>query len=455
MKIRKISNYEYELVKEGKMLVPGKIFANAKLMEGIRKDNTLEQIKNVSMLPGILKYSMAMPDAHSGYGMCIGGVAGFDIEEGIISPGAIGFDINCGIRLLRTNLFFKDMKSDMKNKFIDGLFKAVPTGIGKGGKIKLSMKDLNEILENGSQWLIKKGYGNKNDLINTEEKGKVKASHKNVSDKAKKRGIEQLGSIGSGNHFLEIQVVEKIFDKKTAQGFGLKKDQIVIMIHCGSRGLGHQVATDYIRLMEEKYSWYDKQLVNAPINSELGKKYLSAMNAAANFAFANRQMITYLVRNEFERYFPKSKIEVLYDVCHNIAKFEKHVIDGKKKNILIMRKGATRSFPKKPILIPGSMGTSSYVLVGTKKAEDISFASTAHGAGRVESRTKAREKINPHKVIRSLEKKGILLKARSYKGIAEEAPEVYKNVDEVVEISDKIGIGKKVAKLKPIAVIKG
>ncbi len=391
MELKKLSEVEWEIPRTGKMLVPGKIFASEKLMEDIKKDDTLKQVENVAMLPGILKASIAMPDAHQGYGFPIGGVAAFDIEKGIISPGGVGYDINCSVRLLKTNLTLKDINSK-KREVLHSLFRTVPSGVGRGSKLNLSKSELNEALKEGAQWAVNRGYGIKEDYEHTEDQGKLTPCNPDdVSQRAKSRGIGQLGSLGAGNHFLEIQVVEKIFNPEIADVFGLKENQITIMVHCGSRGLGHQVASDYIQEMEKKYPppEQDRELVNAPINSELGKKYLSAMNCAANFAFANKQLITHWIREDLKHYFPKIKIDVVYDVCHNIAKFEEHIINDKKQKVLIMRKGATRSFgpnhkelPEKykrtgqPVLIPGSMGTASYVLVGTKKAEEVSWASS-------------------------------------------------------------------------------
>jgi len=471
MKIKKISENIWEIPCEGKMNVPGRIFASDNLIKDIEKDKTLEQVKNVACLPGIINASIALPDAHQGYGFSIGGVAGFDIDKGVISPGGVGYDINCSVRLLKTNLTLKDIEKAGKKEVLHSLFRSIPSGVGRGDKLKVSKEVLNEVLINGAQWAVKQGYGNSEDYIHTEENGKLPNANPNdVSERAKARGMPQLGSLGAGNHFLEIQIVDEIFDKEIAKVFGLSSGQICIMVHCGSRGLGHQVASDYIKLMEKEYGWpeYDRELVNAPIKSELGKKYLSAMACAANFAFANKQLITHWIREDLKHYFPEIKIEVVYDICHNIAKFEKHLIDGKEKEVLVMRKGATRSFgPNRkevpqdyrkygqPVLIPGSMGTASYVLVGTKKAEEISFGSTAHGAGRVESRTKARKEITAESVKKQLAKKGIELEAGSFKGIVEEAPEAYKDIDEVVRVSNKTGIGKLIAKLRPIAVMKG
>ncbi len=469
--INKISENIWEIEKEGKMEVPVRIFASEKLLRDIQKDKTLEQAKNMAQLPGAINSVIVLSDAHQGYGSCIGGVEAFDIEKGVVSPGQIGYDINCSIRLLRTNLtpeMLKKKKEEIANK----LYQAIPSGVGKEGTLKLSNDDLNNILKEGAQWLVKKGYGKEEDYLYTEDKGKLEnARPENISQKAKSRGIKQLGSLGSGNHFLEIQKIEEIYDKETAKTFGLSKEQIVIMIHCGSRGLGHQTASDYIQKMGKEYgikNLPDRELVNAPINSNLGKDYLGAMAAAANFGFANKQLITHQIRETIKKIVPDFEAEVVYDICHNIAKFEKHIIQGKEKEMLIIRKGATRSFgpnrkeiPKKyqktgcPIFIPGSMGTHSYVLVGTKKAEEISLASTAHGAGRVLSRTSAKKQVTPDKLKKELESQDVLLKARSISGALEEAPEAYKDVNEVVRVSHEVGIGNLVAKMKPLIVIKG
>ncbi len=470
MDLKKISDFEWEIPREKEMKVPGKIFASENLLKDIQKDITLEQIKNVAKLPGIINSSIAMPDAHQGYGFPIGGVAGFDVDKGVISPGGVGYDINCSVRLLKTNLKIKDIEK-FKKQIIEKLFKSVPSGVGEKGKIKLSKEELDDVLKNGAQWAVKNGYGFESDWKHTEENGKMENANPNdVGQRAKARGIPQLGSLGAGNHFLEIQFVDEIFEDKIAKKFGLEKNQITIMIHCGSRGLGHQVASDYIKLMEQEYGFpeYDRELINAPIKSELGKKYFSAMSCAANFAFANKQMITHWVRKTMKEIFKNFNAEVVYDVCHNIAKFEKHFIDGKEKEILVMRKGATRSFgagrkeiPEdyrnigQPVIIPGSMGTSSYLLIGTKKAEKISFGSTAHGAGRRESRSNALKNLKGEKIKKELNEKGIEVVSGSIKNLAEEAPQVYKNVDEVIEVSDKVGLTKKIARLKPLAVMKG
>ncbi len=472
IKVKKINKYEWKIEKEGAMHVPVVIYASEKLLEKMKEDISLEQIKNVAMLPGIVKHAVCLPDAHQGYGFPIGGVAAFDLEKGIISPGGVGYDINCGVRLLASNLTIKDIEKK-KKEVIEKLFEAVPSGVGRGGATKLSKQEVKEVLEEGAKWAVKKGYGTKEDLEKIEDGGCIQgAKAEYVSDRAIARGLPQLGSLGAGNHFLEIQEVEEIYDKEIAKAFGIKeKGQITVMIHCGSRGLGHQVASDYIKLMEDEYGWSnlpDRELINAPINSELGKKYFSAMSAAANFGFANRHMIMQWVRETMSKIFKDIKLDLIYDVAHNIAKIEEFNVDGKKMKLCIHRKGATRAFgpgrkelPEiyrktgQPVLLPGSMGTASYLLVGTEKAEEVSFASTAHGAGRVSSRTQALRNLRGETVKAELEKKGIDIMAGSWKSIAEEAPQAYKDIDEVAKVSHEVGIGNLVAKLKPVAVMKG
>lgn len=469
--LKKISEIEWEIPKTGKMLVPGKIFASEKLMKNIKQDISLEQIKNVAMLPGIIKASFAMPDMHQGYGFPIGGVAAFDLDKGIVSPGGVGYDINCGVRILATNIKVKDFQPKLKTILHD-FKRTIPSGVGRGHKEKLSDQELDEVLKKGAEWAVENNYGSKDDLETCEEYGKISpANPDDVSQRAKARGRPQLGTLGAGNHFLEIQKVESILDEKTAKTFGIEKDTIVIMIHCGSRGLGHQIASDYIKLMEQNTDTSklpDRELVNAPIKSELGKKYISAMNCAVNFAFCNRQMIMHYVREILKKYFPKNKNHLIYDVCHNIAKFEQHKVDNQTKEVCIHRKGATRAFgpgrkeiPEvyrktgQPVIIPGSMGTASYLLVGTEKAEQVSFASTAHGAGRLMSRSKAIRTLNAEKIRLELKQKGIEIEAGSQKGISAEAPQAYKDIDEIVRVSDVAGIAKIVAKLKPLGVMKG
>lgn len=471
MQIKKISELEWEIPRQGNMQVPVKIFASEKVLEKIKQDKTIQQIKNVSCLSGILSPAIAMPDAHMGYGFPIGGVAAFDLEKGVISPGGVGYDINCSIRLLKTNLKRKDVEKNRK-EIAKQLFNEIPSGVGKKGRLILKEKQVDEVLKEGAQWVVEQGFGKKEDYENIEEQGCMKqANPEFVSKRAKSRGIPQLGSLGAGNHFLELQVVDEIFDEKIAKVFGLEKDQVVIMIHCGSRGLGHQVASDYIQEMEKKFGTKnlpDKELICAPIQSELGKKYFGAMCAAANFGFANKQILTHYIRESMKEIFPKFQADVVYEVCHNIAKIEEYKIDGKKQKVLVTRKGATRSLgeghkdiPEKykkvgqPVLLPGSMGTASYVLVGTKKAEEISFGSTAHGAGRVKSRFAAKNEFSLEKVKKSLSDQDILVVSGSEKGILEEAPEVYKDVDEIARISHEAGIGSLVAKLRPMVVIKG
>jgi len=471
MKLKKISENIYEIPREGKMNVPCRIYASEKIAREMEKDKTLEQIKNVSQLKGIIGEAIALADAHQGYGFPIGGVAGFDLDKGIISPGGVGYDINCSVRLLKTNLKREDIEKN-KKKILEILYKKIPSGVGRGSPFNMKSGELDKILDGGAKYFIEKGFGVKDDYLHTEEEGCMKEADSSfVSERAKRRGIGQLGTLGAGNHFLEIQYVDEIFDEKIAKVFGLKENQITIMVHCGSRGLGHQVASDYIKKMEDEYGFEnlpDRELINAPIKSKLGKEYFSAMCAAANFAFANKQLITYWIREEMKKIFPDIKIDVLYDVCHNIAKMEEHNVEGKMKKICVHRKGATRSFgpgrreiPEdyrkvgQPVIIPGSMGTASYVLVGTSVAEKLTFGSSVHGAGRSSSRHGAMKNIRGEEVKNKLNKNGIEIGIGSLKSLAEEAPEAYKDVDEVVKSVDEIGISKKVARLKPAIVIKG
>lgn len=473
MELKRINDYTWEIPKQEGMKVSAVIYISLKLLESVKRDMTLRQAKNVACLKGIQKRAYVMPDAHQGYGFPIGGVAAFDLDEGIISPGGVGYDINCGVRLLRTDFAEKDVYSKRKQLLAE-IFKEVPAGVGKGGTTRLTRNVLEEVCLKGAQWAVENGYGTKEDLQHTEENGRLKAADPSyLSRRAMERGIPQLGTLGAGNHFLEIQKVSKIFDKDIARVFGIdSEDQILIMIHCGSRGLGHQVASDYIRLMENKFGTKglpDRELINAPIRSPLGQQYYKSMSSAVNFAFANRQMIAHWVRNVFAKIMGSSKgMGQVYDVCHNVAKFERHSINGEIKEVCIHRKGATRSFgpgreeiPEvyrsvgQPVLIPGSMGTASYILVGTSEAEKLSFGSTAHGAGRVMSRREALRRFRGEEIKQELERKGIELKSTSWKGVAEEASEAYKDVDEVVKISDAVGIGKLVARVVPIGVIKG
>jgi tRNA-splicing ligase RtcB (3'-phosphate/5'-hydroxy nucleic acid ligase) len=475
--INKINDHMYEIPKTGNMKVPVWVFANEALMKKMQEDNCISQGVNVATnLPGIYKASIMMPDAHQGYGFSVGGVAAIDAEHGCISPGGIGFDINCGVRLLATHLTVEDVEPKIK-ELLDSLFKNVPSGVGSESFIKLTDKELDEVLSEGAQWAVKKGYGTQNDLDLCEENGKMpQADASKVTKKAKARGREQLGTLGSGNHFLEVQFIGEIFDKKAAETFGITKEgQIVIMIHCGSRGLGHQVCSDYLRMIEDAYpeiaqSLPEKDLMYAPSGSKLAIDYLGAMAASANFAWANRHIIAHQVRKSFNQVFgtPSEDIKLVYDVAHNIAKVEEHNIDGMMRKVYVHRKGATRSLPAgdkriplayqnvgQPVLIPGSMGTSSYVLVGTKDALGTTFGSTAHGAGRTMSRTAAIKQFKGEVIKKQLESKRIYIKAASWKGISEEAPDVYKDVDAVVKVSHDAGIGNLVARLKPLGVVKG
>lgn len=470
VKIKKISENVWEIKKEDGMNVPGIVFASDSLMDKIKQDKTLEQVKNVAMLPGIVKASMAMPDAHCGYGFSVGGVAAFDTEAGVISPGGIGYDINCGVRLLASNLGKEEFLKKRK-EVTHQIKRDVPGGVGMKGEFSLSEKEIKEVMQRGVSWAVEKGFGVKEDIENCEDSGCIKdAEPSKVSAKAIGRGRNQLGTLGAGNHFLEIQEVEKVFDEKTAEVFGLKKGKICVLIHSGSRGLGHQVCSDYVHEMEKKgiKNLPDRELACAPIKNKIAQDYLGAMRSAANFAFTNRHLIMCKVRESFKKYFPNSELKLVYDVAHNIAKFEEFEIDGKKKELCVHRKGATRSFGKgrkelparyrktgQPIFIPGSMGTYSYVLVGTNESADISFSSTAHGAGRVWSRTFAKKNLSAANVKKNLEEYGVYIEAGSAGGIVEEAPEAYKDVNEVVKVSDELGIGKLVARLKPLAVVKG
>jgi len=468
---KKISKYIWEIPKKGKMKVPVRIFASDKLLRDMQKDITLQQAQNIATLPGIVKASIVCPDAHTGYGFSIGGVAAFDLEKGIVSPGGVGYDINCGVRVLVTNLTLDKLMKKRK-EFLHDINRTIPSGVGRGRKEKLSKENLDEILTLGAQWAVKNKMGIEEDLEHTEENGKMEnANPDDVSQKAKSRGMPQSGTLGAGNHFIEIQKIEDIYDDKIAETFGLKKDNIVIMIHCGSRGLGHQVATDYIKAMENEFDYNklpDRELINAPLKSELGKKYLSAMNCAVNYAFCNRQIIMHHIRQVLKRHFPNSKNHLVYDVAHNIAKFEEHQVDGKKQTLCIHRKGATRSFgpgrkeiPEiyrkvgQPVITPGSMGTTSYISVGTKKAEELTWGSTAHGAGRVMSRSKAHKTIKPEQVKKEMQNKDIILESNSIAGIVTEAPQVYKDIDEVIKVSAEVGLAKPVARLVPLGVIKG
>ena len=472
---KKVNDYLWEIPKNFRsdMRVPARIYADEKMLKTIEPD-ALTQVVNVATLPGIINYSLAMPDIHTGYGFVIGGVAAMGIKEGVISPGGVGFDINCGMRLLKSEYSKKDLEPYLE-KLAEEIQKEVPSGLGRGRQIKLDFATLDKILEGGAKKLVEQGYGENEDVENCEANGCLEQADTSVvSSHAKNRGRDQVGTLGSGNHFLEIQIVDEVFNEEVAKAFGLFKDQIVIMIHTGSRGLGHQIATDYIRVMMRAMSKYqikvpDRQLAACPFNSPEGQRYFSAMSAGANYAWANRQMITYYVRKAWKKVLGEkaSKLISVYDVAHNIAKLETHKIEDKEMSLIVHRKGATRAFPPghseipekyrnvgQPVLIPGSMGTASYVLVGTEKGKE-SWFSTCHGAGRTMSRKAATRTLSGQDIVRDLKKKGILVKCYSMRGIAEEAPQAYKDINEVVEVVHRAGLSKKVARLKPLAVIKG
>ncbi|HLD05185.1 MAG TPA: RtcB family protein [Candidatus Nanoarchaeia archaeon] len=471
----KISECLYEIPKQGKMNVPVRIYASEKLLKKMMEDNCTQQGINVaSYLPGIQKYSIMMPDAHQGYGFSIGGVAAMDYETGCISPGGIGFDINCGVRLLASNLTKEEVEPKIK-ELLDRLFKNVPSGVGSESFLRLTNEELDEVLVKGARWALEKGHGLPEDVELCEEKGCMAGAdaHK-VSDKAKSRGRKQIGTLGAGNHFLEVQVVDKIYDQTAAERFGIKQEgQITLMIHCGSRGFGHQNCTDYLRKMEDAYpevikALPEKDLIYAPISSPLAQDYLKAMVASANYAWCNRHVIASQSRKSLQQVFPDATLNPVYDIAHNIAKVEEHTIDGVKKKVIVHRKGATRAFgpgrnevPDKyrdlgqPVLLPGSMGTASYVLIGTGTGMDETFGSTAHGAGREMSRTAAIKKWRGENIKKELEERHIYIKAASWKGISEEAPGAYKDVDEVVRVSHEAGIGKLVVRLVPLGVVKG
>jgi len=478
--LEKINDYKWRLPKSYKqgMRVEGIIYASQNMLSHIIKDKAYEQVANVAFLPGIVKYSLAMPDIHWGYGFCIGGVAATDPDEGgVISPGGVGFDINCGVRLLKTNLTLKDIEGRI-SKLVDALYRNVPSGVGSRGEIKVSISELKKLVVEGARWAVRKGFGVEEDLEVCEENGAIEGAVPDyVSQRAYERGREQAGTLGSGNHFLEVQVIDEVFDEEIAKRLGLFEGQITVMIHSGSRGFGYQVCDDYVRVMVKCLSKYgikvpDRQLACAPIESEEARRYIGAMKAAANFAWCNRQVLMHLTRTSFEEVFGKRwqdlGMDLIYDVAHNIAKFEKHKINGKEKLLCVHRKGATRSLgPKNPLLpskykeigqpviIPGDMGRASYLLIGTKKAEEESFSSTCHGAGRVKSRHEAIRTVNLNTLLNELKTKGIEVRATGKKTIVEEAPSAYKNVDDVVEVVDKAGLSKKVSRMKPLCVVKG
>lgn len=480
VKLEKIDDFRWRIPKTYKpgMRVPGMIYADEKLLNDIYKDKALEQVAGVAFLPGIVNYSFGMPDIHWGYGFPIGGVAATDIDaDGVISPGGVGYDVCCGIRLLRTDLSYEDIKAKLKD-LVYTLFSDIPSGVGSEGEIRVSAKEEQEILVKGAKWAVEKGFGCQDDLECTEERGSIQgADPEAVSQRAYQRGKSQSGTLGSGNHFLEIQVIDQLYDSRLCDEFGLDLGQVTLMIHSGSRGFGYQICEDYLKTMMHCLQKYninvaDRQLACAPVNSPEGKLYLSAMRCAANYAWANRQCLMYLARRSFEKVlgssWQKIGMRLIYDVAHNVAKIEKYNIDGKEKNLCVHRKGATRAFgpghpelPERykktgqPVIIPGDMGRNSYLLVGTKKAEEETFGSTCHGAGRVKSRTASARSTDLNRLLKELESKGIMVKASGRATIVEEAPSAYKDVNDVVSVVHNAGISKRVCRMRPIGVIKG
>lgn len=478
--LRKIDDFRWEIPRDYKpgMRVPGLIFADEKLLKTLRFDQALEQVANVAHLPGIVRYSLAMPDIHWGYGFPIGGVAATDPDEGgVISPGGVGYDINCGVRLVRTALKENEVRPKLKS-LIATLFNTIPCGVGQSGDIRISGKDRKHIVTKGARWVVAQGYGTEEDLAHTEAGGALEDANPDaVSNRAHERGKNQLGTLGSGNHFLEVQVVDQIFDEVLANRFGIELNQVIMMIHSGSRGFGYQICDDFLEVTRRALTKYhiqvpDIQLACAPVHSDEGKRYIGAMRAAANYAWANRQCIMHLARTVFEKVFGRSwgdlEMSLVYDVAHNIAKFEKYKIDGKEKVLCVHRKGATRAFPPghtelpedyrefgQPVIIPGDMGRNSYLLVGTSQALNETFGTTCHGAGRVMSRHQAVKDAAGRSIEQELEKKGIIVMGRGHRSIAEEQPAAYKDVNDVVDVVHHAGIAKRVARMRPMGVIKG
>jgi tRNA-splicing ligase RtcB len=455
------------------MKVPGLLFGSQGLIEEM-DDKVHEQVSNVACLPGIQRFSLAMPDAHWGYGFPIGGVAAFDPDQGgVVSVGGVGFDVNCGVRTLKTGLEVGEVRERLR-ELVDGLFRTVPAGVGSRGEVALSSSQIDGVLTDGAQWVVEKGYGFREDLEFTEESGRVPGGDpRAVSQTAIRREQKQVGTLGSGNHYLEIQYVEQIYSPEHARSFGLGQDDVLVTIHCGSRALGHQIGTDYLKSLAEASRHYgipirDRELVCAPIESPEGSKYFAAVNCAINYAFANRQVIAHLVREVFRRVIPRAHLSQLYDIGHNTCKIERHPVEGETKNLYVHRKGATRAFgPSRPelpapyrgvgqpVIVGGTMGTSSYILVGTDYGEEKAFASVCHGAGRRMSRTKAKGTWRGERLVADLESQGILVRAHSLPGLAEEAPGAYKDVAEVIESIHNAGLARKVARLRPLACIKG
>ena len=474
--IKKLTPYFWEIPKEfyNRMRVPARILASEELLDAIMEDRSLVQLVNVASLPGIRGASLVMPDVHEGYGFPIGGVAATEYPKGVISPGGIGYDINCGVRLLTSSENINDIKEDME-ALSKELYKEIPSGLGKGGWLKLSANQIEEVLTEGAEWAVRNGYGEPEDLNFIESLGRLTmADPSKVSDMAKKRGADQLGTIGSGNHFVEVDYVSDIYDATIAKAFGLYKNQVVVLIHTGSRGLGHQVATDYIKKIMAIMADFgievpDRELACVPLDSDVGQDYFKAMCAAANFAWCNREIISWEVRKAWEIMFgPDSQLHLMYDVAHNIAKIEKHRINDHDQEVIVHRKGATRAFAAgnpelplayrqvgQPVIIPGSMGTSSYVLAGAQGSMEKTFGSCCHGAGRRLSRTAAKKQVNAPALKEKLRERSIFVEAGSFKGLAEEAPIAYKDVNTVVETVHNANVAVKVARLKPAAVIKG
>jgi tRNA-splicing ligase RtcB len=478
MELQKIHDYLWEIPKTGDMRVPGRVYATRDLLADPKTDESLQQVRNVAHLPGILKYSIAMPDIHWGYGFPIGGVAATSLDGGVISPGGVGYDINCGVRLIATSLVFAENKNRI-GELVTRLYNKIPAGVGSSGAIRrLSPGDQRSILETGSRWAIEKGFGRPEDLEYTEEGGRLKnADSDQVSERAKERGSTQVGTLGSGNHFLELDVVDQVFMPEVASAFGIQEGNLAVFIHSGSRGLGYQVCDDFLAVMGKAMRKYgiqvpDRQLACAPLDSEEGRGYLAAMSCAANYAWCNRQVMMSLAEQVFLETLNISPRELgfrlVYDVCHNVAKFERHAVEGKEQMVCVHRKGATRAFPPhspylppayqsvgQPVLIPGDMGTGSYILAGTQKAMDETFGSSCHGAGRVKSRTQALKQAKGRDLFREMGELGITLMATGRRTVAEEMPEAYKNVHSVVDAIVRAGISQKVARLRPVGVIKG
>ncbi len=466
MKVERIGPFLWRIPADAKpgMRVPALVVADEPLMAQIRTDASLEQLANGATLPGIVKAALAMPDIHQGYGLPVGGVVATDAEQGVVSPGAIGFDINCGVRLLATGLGATDLAPRL-GPLVDALFSAIPTGVGAQGRQSLSPTELRQVMAKGAAWAVERGWGEPEDVERLESNGRIPgADPEHVSSQALDRGRRQVGTLGSGNHFLEVQVVDEVYDTAAAERFGVRGGQVTVMIHTGSRGLGHQVCTDYLRVTERALKRYgitvpDRQLACAPVDSEEARTYLGAMRSAANFAFANRQLLTHWTREVFGRVLGLSPrqldMRVVYDVAHNIAKEEEYEVEGRRRMLLVHRKGATRAFPGQPVLVPGDMGRYSFLLQGTEVAMRETFGSTCHGAGRLMSRTAAVKAARGRSIAQELEARGVLARATGRDALAEEMPEAYKDVKDVVDVVHRFGISTRVARLRPVAVIKG